>query len=265
MQRQQGEAGAAGERFALAECAVDLGCSGEEGEDVAGVAFGVEQRDSLADLRLQRLWRVRQMTHGERVLATCGAQDRAAAEIVRDRSGIERGGHDDEPQFGARALQALEQSEREVAVEVALVELVQHDGVDAAQGGVGEQATREDAFGDEAEARARAGDLVEADLVADGVADLLAEFGGDAARGEARGDAAWFEDEDFAADEGEQRGRDAGGLAGAGRGFEDEVGCTAERGENVGEDRIDRKGWLEAHCCDRNMRGCGASMRARGW
>ena len=41
------------------------------------------------------------------------------------------------------------------------------------EGGVGEQAAGEDAFGDEAEAGARAADIFEADLVADGVADFF--------------------------------------------------------------------------------------------
>ena len=51
------------------------------------------------------------------------------------------------------------------------MEFVEDDGGDAAEGGVGEQPAGEDAFGDEAEAGARAGDVLEADLVADCLAE----------------------------------------------------------------------------------------------
>ncbi len=61
--------------------------------------------------------------------ATFGADARAVAEVARDRVGVERGGHDDESQVGARSLlQPSEQREREIGLQVALVELVEHDG-----------------------------------------------------------------------------------------------------------------------------------------
>ena len=54
------------------------------------------------------------------------------------------------------------------------MEFVEDYGVDAYEGGVGEQAAGEDALGDEAEAGFGADLLLEADLVADGLAGLLA-------------------------------------------------------------------------------------------
>ena len=103
------------------------------------------------------------------------------------------------------------------------MELVEDDGVDAVEGGVCEEAAGEDAFGNEAEASAGGDFFFEADLIADGEADLFAELGSDAARGETGGDAAGFEDDDLARDYREKCGWDASGFAGAGGGFEDEV------------------------------------------
>ena len=84
---------------------------------------------------------------------------------------------------------------------------------------------REHAFGEKAEARARAGGFFETDLVADGFAEGLAHFFSHAAGGHACGHATWFEDEQRA--ELEQSGRDASSFAGAGRCLENEVGRGA--------------------------------------
>jgi hypothetical protein len=81
---------------------------------------------------------------------------------------------------------------------VALVEFVEYDGAGAVESRVGEEAAGEDAFGEEAEAGAGPGDVLEADLVADGVAEPLAALGGDEAGGEPGGEAAGLEDEDLA-------------------------------------------------------------------
>ena len=109
-------------------------------------------------------------------------------------------------------LQPAQQREREVALQVALVKLVEHHGADALQPRIGEQAARQHAFGEEAQARARPGDLFEAHLVADGLADALAAFGRDEARRQPRGEAARLEHEHLAVGEVEQGGRHARGL-----------------------------------------------------
>ncbi len=95
-------------------------------------------------------------------------------------------------------LETLEQGEGEIAFEMALVELIEDDGVDALERGIGDEAAGEDAFGHEAQAGVGAGALFEADLVPDGFADDFAKLRGDPARGHAGGDAARFEDEDLA-------------------------------------------------------------------
>ncbi len=78
------------------------------------------------------------------------------------------------------------------------MELVEHHGADAAELGIAHQPPRQDALGDEADPRARAADVLEAHLVADGLAGRLAELFGDALRGHARGEAARLEDQDLA-------------------------------------------------------------------
>ena len=83
------------------------------------------------------------MLDRERKGAAFRAQDRAIAEVTCDRSGVERRGHDDEAEIGTSLLQALEQREGEVALEVTLVELVEDDRVDAFEGWIAEQAARE--------------------------------------------------------------------------------------------------------------------------
>jgi hypothetical protein len=168
------------------------------------------------------------MADGEREKAAFGSEDRAVAEEAGDGRGVERGGHDDDAKLRASALETLEQRQGKIAIEMAFVELIEDDGVDALERGVGEEAAGEDAFGDEAEAGAGADPFFEADLVADGFAGLLGPFKGDAPGGETSGDAARLEDDDFAFDNVEQGGRNAGGLAGAGSGFDDEVGRALE-------------------------------------
>ena len=153
---------------------------------------------------------------------------------------IKSGGHGDDAKVGTRGtLQAQEQSEGGVAIEVAFVELVEDNGRDAAKRGIVQKPAGEDAFGDEAGEGAGSGGLFEADLVADGFAERLAHLFGDAAGGHAGGYSARFQDK--YGTEFEESRRDAGRLARAGSGFEDEVGPGAEVREDFGEENIDRK------------------------
>ncbi len=73
-----------------------------------------------------------------------------------------------ESQVGPRRFLDLQRAgEGDVAVEVAFVEFVEEDGGDAGQRGVAEHLAQEDALGDVLDAGAGAGDVVEADAVAD--------------------------------------------------------------------------------------------------
>ena len=173
------------------------------------------------------------MGNFKREEAAFGLERRAAAEEVGDGAGVEGGGHDDDAEVGAFGLlETADEGEREVGFEVAFVEFVEDHDADAFEFGIGHHAAGENAFGEEAEARFRAGDLFEADLVADSFADAFGEFGSHAASCHAGGDAAGFEDQNVAA-ESEQCGGHAGGLAGAGRGLDDQVRGAAQGGDDL--------------------------------
>jgi formamidopyrimidine-DNA glycosylase len=225
------EAEALGCAFAGAHGGADFAGSGEEDEDVAieGSAF-----EGGGHLFFERLRGVGRVFDGGFEEAARALNERQAAEGF----GVEGGGHDDEAEVGAGGfLEAAEEGEGGVAFEVAFVEFVEDDDIDAAEVGIAEEAACEDAFGDIAEAGAGAGVFVEADLVADEAAEGFAEFLGDAAGGHAGGHAAGFEDEDAA--EGKEGRGDAGGFAGAGGGFEDEDGLGADAVHDFGQQGVD--------------------------
>ena len=95
------------------------------------------------------------------------------------------------------ALEPAQQREREVALEVALVELVEQDDADGGEGGRGEELPGEEPLGDEADPRPRRGHVLEPDLVARRLAGLLPELLGDAARREPRREPPRLQDDDL--------------------------------------------------------------------
>ncbi len=87
---------------------------------------------------------------------------------TRDRPGVERRGHHHQEQVGPDLIADLAQErQRQVGLQVPLVELVEHDGADRLEEGVGEELAGQDALGDEAEARRVRIATLESDLVAD--------------------------------------------------------------------------------------------------
>ena len=141
------------------------------------------------------------------------------------RRGVERGRHGHQPQVGpAGALQAAQQRQGQVAVQVALVELVEQDGADAGEGGLGEEAAQQQPLGDEADAGARRGDVLEADLVADRLAGPLAQLLGHPPGRQPGRQAPRLQHHHLALHQpgGVDRGRDARGLAGAGGRLDDQ-------------------------------------------
>ena len=80
--------------------------------------------------------------------------------------------HDDDLQIGPRRfLQPQRARERDVAIEMPLVKFVEENRADVAQLRILDQLTQQDAFRDEADARAFRDDVLEADLVSDFVAE----------------------------------------------------------------------------------------------
>ena len=107
---------------------------------------------------------------------------------------------------------------------MALVEFVEHHAAHALQTGVAQHATREHAFRQEAQARARPRHFFEAHLVPHRFAHRLAAFARHVTRRQTRGQPARFQHQYFARGiEPEQRGRYARGLPRPGRRFQHEM------------------------------------------
>ena len=105
-----------------------------------------------------------------------GGAARRAAQDAAQAVGVERGGHGHEgevlAQSGARVRQ---EGQEQVALQGALVDLVEDDGVDAAQLRVPLEAAQEEPGGDDLDPRVRAGAPLPAHRVSDGAADLLSQ------------------------------------------------------------------------------------------
>ncbi|GAO02033.1 hypothetical protein PSR1_00900 [Anaeromyxobacter sp. PSR-1] len=247
VQRQHVHAGAGGPGGERLAGAADLGRAGQEHEHVAVQALAVQAphrpRHALLQpqVRRRRLLR-REVLHRDLEAPPLRAERRRAQER-RHRAGVERGRHRDELQIGAgRALEPPEEREREVALQVALVELVEHHRADAGERGLGEQAPGQEPLGHVADAGARARHLVEPHLVADRLAGPLAQLLGHPPGGHAGGEPPRLEHHHLAR-AGQpglvQRARHAGGLPRAGGRLDHERGAGAERGDDLGEERVD--------------------------
>ena len=138
-------------------------------------------------------------------------------------------------------LQAPEQGEREVRFQVPFVEFVEHDNACAAKVRVGKQAASKDAFGEKSEAGLGPSELLEANLVADGIPDSLSTFLGDATRRHASSDAARLQDENRSKSGGFQCSGNACGLPCPRSGFDHKVGMHAEGCDDLRDQRIHRQ------------------------
>jgi hypothetical protein len=118
------------------------------------------------------------------------------------------------------------------------MKFVDDNGGHAAEPRVGQKAACQHAFGYEAEARCRTGHLFEANLVADRLANSLAEFFSDAARGHASSDAARLEDDDLSLRERKEGGRNPRRFAGSRGRFHDQIPEAPEFGYNLAKDGI---------------------------
>lgn len=109
-----------------------------------------------------------------------------------------------------------------------LVKLVKNDGINTFQLRVGNQPSREYALGHKAQSRARPGYFFKTDLVADGLADPLAQLCRDTPCGKSGSDAAWLQNENFAMHGLEQCWRNSRRLSRSGRRFYDKVWVSPE-------------------------------------
>ena len=222
----------------------DFACTRQEHENVAveallrGSADG--RRDLLAEVAVVGL---RGEFDRDRKRAALGSDHRRVVEKRRDRFGVERRRHHDQLQLRAPRAELCDQREGEIAVEVALVELVDHHTADAAQLGIAEQPTGQHAFGDQLDPRARTDPSIEADLIADLVAQRTATLARDPHRRESRREPARLEHDDAAGDRAgiEECARHARGLAGAGWRDQHARPAVAHGGDQLWQDVVDRQ------------------------
>ena len=173
--------------------------------------------------------------------ASFGAQDRAISQKLRDGAGIQSCRHHHELEIRPRRLlQTPQQRQRQIAVQMPLMELIQANDIHAPQLRIGKKPAREDALGEKPHPGVRAGDFFETDLISGCFPRPLTELGGDAPGGHPRGDPPGFQHQHLPGDR-EQGGRDPGCFTRSGRRFDDEIGDLPQGAHDIGEDRLNRE------------------------
>jgi hypothetical protein len=239
------EVGAGGKPVEPLGGPLDLRDSGEEGEK-APLRFGKGGADGRGHLVLDPpLGGPAEMDDLDRMRPSFAGDGGRSAHQGGEPLPVESRRHGEQPQIGAKRRLGVEgEGESEVAVEAALVDLVEQHGGDARKLGIGLDPAPEDAFGEDEYPGAGGAAGVEAGGVADRLAhplpgQLRHPLGGGPGR-----EAPGREEEDLpgAPGLGEEGGRDGGGLAGARRSDEHGVARAAKGGEKLGQDGVDRKG-----------------------
>ncbi len=233
--------------------AADLGGAGKKDQERSGVG-PQRARDGIGDLWFDRDARLAPEIAGLDREGAAGAFDqRRIAEELADARAVERRRHDQKLELGAQALlHVARQRQAEVAVEGALVELVEQNGGDARERGVVEDEAREHALGHHLDARRGRDFGAEAYAVADAGADGFAQRRSHARGRRARGKPARLEHEELFSLRprlGGEHERNPRGLAGAGRGDQDGGVSRAQSSRQLRQRRIDGKRLSgDAHC-----------------
>ncbi len=178
--------------------------------------------------------------------AAAAGNDRGVAQQAGRRRGVECRRHQQQAQLRAQGgLRVQAQGEGEIAVEPALVKLVEQHGADPVQGLVVLQAAQEQAVGHDLDAGARADPAVHAHAIADGFAHPLAQAGRHVARGRAGGEAPGLKDDDALSSQPPllQQGQGhAGGLARPGGGLQHRVRTRGQCRQELRQDLVDGQG-----------------------
>ncbi len=174
--------------------------------------------DSRGDSFLERGDRVRRVFDRDRMQPPFGHDHGTAAEKSRNRRRIDRRGHDGDAQIPPRsALEPPQKRQRDIGIQMAFVKLIQNDDACARKLRVGQKPARQNALGQETDARSRTSNFFEPDLVSDHLAGPLSEFLRNPPRCHTRRYTARFEYQDVAIRVRQQCGWHAGRLARARR------------------------------------------------
>ena len=224
---------------------------------MSAMRAGGQAFERRGDLVFQRRGRMRRVLDLERVLTAFRpkhGQRLRGRKVLRDGRRVQRGGHDDDLEIRpARPLQAPQQGQREIAFEMAFVEFVEHHASHAREVGIVQHAAGEHALGQETQARTRSGDLLEAHLIADCLADGFAALGGHVTRRQTRGQTARFQHQHLARGELEQCGWHARGLSRAGRRFQHEMVGGAQMVQDFREQLVDGEAHASFYCRNLTM------------
>ena len=185
------------------------------------------------------------MAQFDRVLAAFGADDRHVAKQGRDGRAVQSGRHHQQAELGTElAARVQAQRESQVAVQAALVELVEDDDRHVLERRIGIEQADQNALGDDLDARRPADPGLQPRAVADRGADRLAERGAHAGRDGTRGEPTRLEHQDAAVRRDracKERQWHQRALAGTGRCFEHRAGRRAECCDELREYARDRQ------------------------
>ncbi len=246
MERQHLRRRQAAERLARPP---DLGRPGEEDQHVAVGLLAQDplhrRRHALLQAQVARRLLRREELERHREGAALRAERRCAEE-ARHRLRLEGGRHHHQLEIGPLAAgEPAQQRERQVAIEVALVELVQHHRRHAGERGVGEEPPGEERLGQVADARARPRDVLEPDLPADRLSGPLAQLFRYPPRRHAGGEPPRLQHHDLARPGQarlEERAGDPRRLARAGRRLQYERRSVAQSGHHLRQEGVDGEG-----------------------
>nr|WP_244439321.1 hypothetical protein [Azospirillum baldaniorum] len=184
---------------------------------------------------------------------------RGVAQQCGDRTAVQRRGHHHQPQVVAQcAARLLHQGQRQIAVDAALVELVEQHGADRRQLGVLLKLAQEQAVGHHLDPGLRPDLGVQPHTVPDRLADAFPQHRGHAAGGGAGGQPPRLQHDHLAPGQPgpvEQGQRHAGGLARPRRRLEHRHAAPVQRGQQLGKHGIDGKGRDAHEFCEPVERG----------
>jgi hypothetical protein len=179
-----------------------------------------------------------------------GAFHHRRAEQLRQAHPVGGGRHRQQAQFRPEiALQVQAEGQRQIGVQPALMHLVQDHRRHAIQARIGLQAAHQQALGDHLDPGRLRNGGIQPCAVTNRLAGLLAQQGRHPRRGGARGQAARFQHHDppvTAPGSIQQHQWHQRGLARARRRHQHRGACPGERVRKLVENRVDRKGRVEA-------------------
>ena len=182
VQRSKEKVTLGGERRRSVHRFADFGSTGQKDQNVSADFSGQELPHRRHHLRFERtIIRRGCILDGHLEELAFARDDGHVAEVSGDRGGVERGRHHHDLQIGPRGLaESPQQREGQIALQMTLVKLIEHDRSNPAQQRIADWPARQNALGHELQSRRASHHPLETDLVPDHIAHLFAPFLGHA-------------------------------------------------------------------------------------